>query len=121
MKKLLALIFVFLFVLGCHQSKVKPIPFDTTTWQTGITDRSAMLRDLTGNHLATTMTRDDVKRILGEPDRIVAKKELPRLKNNVEEYWQYDMELDDECFDCHVFRVGFDEHGNYCHWHVFKN
>ena len=50
---------------------VPQIPFDPVKWEEGsINDmRHRMLKDLTQNHLKTTMTRNDIEKILGKPDR----------------------------------------------------
>jgi len=114
-----------LFNHGCspHGVSSSRIPFDSAKWQAGIADRAFMVQDLvtTNSYLSSKMTKADIEKLLGTPDRICSKSEIPGMWGGVEEWLEYEMELDKECFDCHVVRFGVDSDGNYAGFHIFKN
>jgi len=71
-----------------------------------------MLKDLNKkNYWKTGMTRDDIKKILGPPDRVCFRNEMSSPSHDVEEYWYYD--ILSSCDLCAYFVVGFDDKGLY--------
>jgi len=82
--------------------------------------RHGMLNDLTKNILKTTMTKDDIEKLLGLPDEVVGEDKkyvyLYAPNHNVVEYWYY--EIWGACTFCAHFYVGFDDKGFYVHHYV---
>lgn len=132
------IIFLFLCVGVClykyYRSSTDNIPFDSHVWQTSVEPRHLMRKDLERNHLKKTDTLETVETILGKPDRVILASEMGEDfrkgddgRKDVERLWEYRMSMNIDppafcfIFDCHVFRVGFDTNGNYCHSHVFIN
>ena len=98
------------------------IPFDSAKWQDKDVDeiqwgenRHRMIKDLVRNHLKKGMTKDEVKKLLGQPDYGTDTPES--LKNyDIEVFWDYHIDpMTDECFfaTCGHLMVGFDNKGYY--------
>ena len=96
-------ILFYVFTVPCPEAQ---IPFDPIKWNDVNADshqrqkdRHGMLRDLAQNHLRTTMTQDDVKKLLGPPS------------SDKEHSWSYDGGSTLRCWDGCVLRIYFDDNG----------
>ena len=81
-------------------------------------NRHKMLKDLVKNYLKTTMTKNDVEKLLGLPDKVSPRDGIwyPPPPHNTEERWYYVIEA--ECTWCAHFYVYFDDRGFYCYHYI---
>jgi len=120
-----------LILAGCDCSVRAKIPFDSAKWKGDIVVdqpgkdmkraigdiRHGMLKDLSkNNHLKTLMTKDDVEKLLGTPNRVYFRAEVHRPTPGIEEFWYYDIWC--SCDFCAQFVVGFDDKGFYRHHQI---
>ena len=130
---LMLMLFLFIEWLdfpGCKVHRYRLV-FKSPQWKGDIVNRETMighyrhrmLDDLTKNRLKATMTKDDIEKLLGPPDEVVAKDNeghkkhvCPQHNSTVDEYWLY--EIWGACTFCAHFYIGFDDNGFYCHHYV---
>ena len=100
-------------------------PFDPVKWREGGEGdvRHQMVEDLARNHLKTTMTKDDIKMLLGMPDEEIG----PPLLDGIVVFgiplertkitWRYDFH-GPSCNWCTALNISFDEKGFYHSYYI---
>jgi len=127
--RFMMVLFILGAALGCRPGHLYvSLSFDETQWQTKFDDRVGMIADLHKNHLRMGMSKADIEKMLGSPDRIMLPRdyspEFAKTKG-FSESWSYNLPIEIErcysCFDTHTFNVHLDEKGNYMGYHLFCN
>ena len=111
------LYFLMIFLIR-HDFFIDFPQFDSEKWKTDVSSRSEMVGSLIQSKILLDKSKSEVEFLLGKPDDYLLGSNMPRIYENVDEYWQYHFLLQKPSFYCTVFLVGFHEEGRVVHVHI---